>query len=379
MNKKLLTIAVAASMAAPAAMAGDVTIYGEAHVAMSYYDLSRDSSSSNHGDRVWDLASHQSFIGFKGSEDLGGGLSAIWQMELQIELADGGTTGAGVLDNQDWGNMRNSFVGLAGSWGTFLMGRHDTPYKISTASLDLFSETVADYNGNGSDAGPWGGVPVWGTSTFMGLGFQDIRADSAVAYVSPNLNGLTLAGAFVTAGGTDHLAGSVDISDLIEAWSVAAIYSNGPFFASLAYENVDDETADALSMVLSTVTARDKWRLGLGYTANGFHVGLVYEDVDGVPTVGNPMTDADRWQLSGSYTFGNNVVKGMYGSVNWGNGGPDTDQWAIGLDHNFSKRTTAYLVYTSFDSDGFGTPIGPGGPGPDMDWDAYSLGLRHKF
>jgi predicted porin len=374
MNKKLLTIAVAASMAAPAAMAGDVTIYGEAHVAMSYYDLSLDSATSTHGDRVWDLASHQSFIGFKGSEDLGGGLSAIWQMELQIELADGGTTGAGVLDNQDWGNMRNSFVGLAGSWGTFLVGRHDTPYKISTASLDLFSETVADYNGNGSDAGPWGGVPVWGTSTFMGLGFQDIRADSAVAYVSPNLNGLTLAGAFVTAGGTDHLAGSVDISDLIEAWSVAAIYGNGPFFASIAYETVDDETADALSMVLSTVTARDKWRVGLGYTANGFHVGLVYEDVDGVPTVGNPMTDADRWQLSGSYTFGNNVVKGMYGSVNWGNGGPDTDQWAIGLDHNFSKRTTAYLVYTAFDSDGYALR-----PGPDLDWDAYSLGLRHKF
>jgi predicted porin len=368
MNKKILTVAVAGIMAAPVAMAGDVTIYGEAHVAMSYYDLENDWGG--HGDKVWDLASHQSFIGFKGSEDLGGGLSAIWQMEIQIELADGGSTGAGVLDNQDWGNMRNSFVGLSGGWGTFVMGRHDTPYKISTASLDLFSETVADYNGDGSDAGPiCAGAPA-GCTTAIGLGFQDIRADSAVAYISPNLNGLTLAGAWVTAGGPDHLAGTVDISDLIEAWSVAAIYSNGPFFASAAYEDVDSETADGLGVLSGMVVAHDKWRVGLGYTANAVHVGLVYEDVDGGNFASPAFGDAERWQLSGSYTFGNNVVKAMYGSSDYkdatSNG--DINQWAIGLDHNFSKRTQAYLVYMSIDSDGNG-----------WDVDAYSLGLRHKF
>jgi predicted porin len=362
-NKKLLTAAVAATLAAPAAMAGDVTIYGEAHVAMSYYDLEVDAFLGTHGDRVWDLASHESFIGFKGSEDLGGGLSAIWQMEIQMELADGGSTGAGVLDNQDWGMMRNSFVGLSGGWGTFLMGRHDTPYNISTASLDLFSETVADYNGNGADAEPL----TAGSFQLIALGFEDIRADSAVAYISPNLNGLTLAAAFVTAGGPDHLGGTIDLSDLMEAYSVAAIYSNGPFFASVAYEAVDDETADILTS-LGTYTAENKWRVGLGYTANGFHVGLVYEDANGYTG-----TDADveRWQLSGSYTFGNNVVKAMYGSADesdWFPTGGDMDQWAIGLDHNFSKRTQAYLVYTDFDSDGIG-----------LDWDAYSLGLRHKF
>ncbi len=360
MNKKLLTAAIAATMAAPAAMAGDVTIYGEAHVAMSYYDLESDGGS--HSDKVWDLASHESFIGFKGSEDLGGGLSAIWQMEIQIELADGGATGAGVLDNQDWGNMRNSFVGLSGGWGTFLAGRHDTPYKISTASLDLFSETIADYNNNGSDAEPRGGM--------IGLRFRDLRADSAVAYISPNLNGLTLAAAFVTAGGPDHLVGgTVDASDLMEAWSLAAIYNNGPFFASLAYEVIDEETAEVLGF------AHEKWRAGLGYTANGFHAGLVYEHATSCsgstcPMYIWPFSDpgADRWQLSGSYTFGNNVVKAMYGSDERDLWPGVMDQWAIGLDHNFSKRTQAYVVYTDFDSDGWG-----------FDWDAYSVGLRHKF
>ncbi len=364
MDKKLLTAAVMTAMAAPVVMASDVTIYGEAHVAMSYYDLEHDSLASTHGDRVWDLASHESFIGFKGSEDLGGGLSAIWQMEIQIELADGGSTGAGVLNNQDWGNMRNSFVGLSGGWGTFLMGRHDTPYKISTASLDLFSGTVADYNTNGSDAEPLSGIPFY--SPLAGLGFEDIRADSAVAYISPNLNGLTLAGAFVTAGGPDHLGGTVDISDLTEAYSLAALYSNGPFFASVAYEAVDDETAAVLTS-LAVVTAEDKWRVGLGYTANGFHAGLVYENAD--YEFGGVGLDVDRWQLSGSYTFGNNAVKAMYGTQDFNDvSNGNLDQWAVGLDHNFSKRTQAYLIYTDFDSDGNG-----------WDWDAYSVGLRHKF
>ncbi len=357
MNKKLLTAAVAAAMVAPAAMAGDVTIYGVAHVAMSYYDLETDGGG--HSDKVWDLSSHASRLGFKGSEDLGGGLSAIWQMEIQIELADGGSTGAGVLNNQDWGNMRNSFVGLAGGWGTFLAGRHDTPYKISSGSLDLFGDTIADYNGNGADAEP--------AFARIGLGFKDVRADSAVAYISPNMNGLTLAAAFVTAGGTDHTAG-VDLSDLMEAWSVAALYSNGPFFASLAIEQIDDETADVLGF------AEDKWRVGLGYTANGFHIGLVYEEEDGDDPLGDglPSTEGDqeRWELSGSYTFGNNVVKAMYGSEDrkdaTANG--NRNQWAIGIDHNFSKRTQAYLVYTSYDSDGAG-----------LDWDGYSMGLKHSF
>jgi predicted porin len=66
--------------------------------------------------------------------------------------------------------MRNSFVGLTGGWGTFVVGRNDTPYKTSTGKLDLFADTMADYNGT--------------------VGFDDVRADNAIAYVSPNLSRL---------------------------------------------------------------------------------------------------------------------------------------------------------------------------------------------
>ena len=62
------------------------------------------------------------------------------------------------------------------------MGRHDTPLKISTGKLDLFADTLADMNAT--------------------VGFQDLRADNAVAYISPSFSGFTLAAAIVPAGGS---------------------------------------------------------------------------------------------------------------------------------------------------------------------------------
>jgi predicted porin len=100
-------------------------------------------------------------IGVKGSEDLGNGLKAIYQVEFGVQLAD---TNANVTSGADNVTMRNSFVGLAGGFGTFLVGRHDTPFKISTGKLDLFADTMADYNGT--------------------VGFQDLRTDNTVAYIS---------------------------------------------------------------------------------------------------------------------------------------------------------------------------------------------------
>jgi predicted porin len=209
----------------------------------------------------------------------------------------------------------------------------------------------------------------------------DLRVDQAIAYISPNFNGLTLAGAIVQPGmdrADTHTSGMyADSADgFAEAYSVAAMYSNGPFYASFAWEQLSEDLIEEL--VAATVLMQPRlqedtrWRMGLGYTANGLHVGFVYEDHD-LFFVGS---DAKRWQISGSYTFGNNVIKAMYGENELEDFGIlanlDVDQWALGLDHNFSKRTKAYLVYTDADVD---TIVGFGDPS----WDGFSLGLVHKF
>jgi predicted porin len=199
------------------------------------------------------------------------------------------------------------------------------------------------------------------------------------------MNGLTIAAAIVQPGMDSGATTGVphDADGFAEAYSIAALYSNGPFFASVAYEKLNEDLvqellgASSLTMLTlptTTVTLttaldiddEDRWRVGLGYTANGLHVGFVYEDQDhAVEDV-----DAKRWQLSGSYTFGNNVVKAMYGQndIEVGSADFDIDQWAIGLDHNFSKRTKVYAVYTDVDTDDF-----------EADWDGFSLGIVHKF
>jgi predicted porin len=113
------------------------------------------------------------------------------------------------------------------------------------------------------------------------------------------------------------------------------------------------------------------WRLGLGYTANGFHIGFVHEDNES----GLGDLDFKRWQLSGSYTFGNNVVKAMYGQqdlIGIRIGAVDTEvkQWAIGLDHLLSRRTKLYAVYTDANTTGLV---------PSGDWHGLSFGMVHKF
>ena len=176
---------------------------------------------------------------------------------------------------------------------------------------------------------------------------------------------------------------SVD-SDGVEATSIAAKYENGPFFASLAYENVTEDWMVDLDPLdnanFASVTLTDdysKWRLGLGYTANGFHVGFIYEDRD--MEFVNLDADNSSWQLSASYTAGNNTFKVAYGemeadddaftAIGWGD--MDAEQWTVGIDHKLSKRTKLYATYSDYSFDDNGNH--------DLDWDAFSLGIVHKF
>jgi predicted porin len=387
MNKKLLTAAIAAVIAAPtAALANDVTVYGVAHLSVDYLD------QGNRGWDGWDVASRASRLGFMGTEDLANGLKAIWKMEFQIDMADaGGVAAANVQDvpaqvpgllgsptiatgsaagtpvNQkdDLVSARNMYVGLAGGWGTALVGRHDTPYKMSTGKLDLFADTLADYNST--------------------LYFTDIRTGSsfAGALVTPHTTGCTVTNSQVLLNACNNpnatLLGNKATNDAdgAEAFSAAASYNNAGFFASVAYEWISENWLNAYTGIGNNAiqgSDDEKWRFGLGWTGMGFTVGGLYETQSNLYGLTN--VDKDSWQLSAGYTFGNNMVKGMYGQANFntaatGVGLNDVDSWAIGLDHNFSKRTKAYLLYTSVD--------GNGAPADVNDRSGFSLGMIHSF
>jgi hypothetical protein len=270
MKKKLLTLAVAAAVAAPALASAEAIMYGKMNVSIDYADVKnviipnnlatqtlvpqqpweanppavgsirRPILTDGNGNPIrvanpqptedfkgWGMSANgyipgvnrANRLGVKGSEDLGNGLKAIYQIEFGINPND---TNDNVISNSDDITYRNTFVGLAGNWGTFLIGRHDTPLKISTGKLDLFADTMADYNGT--------------------VGFQDLRADNAIAYVSPSFSGFQFMAAAVPPGGATGGNGlNINSDGIADGYSLAGIYSNGPFYASIAYESLGNE------------------------------------------------------------------------------------------------------------------------------------------
>jgi len=101
-----------------------------------------------------------------------------------------------------------------------------------------------------------------------------------------------------------------------------------------------------------------------------FKVIAQYEDVD--ETEGTNDDDGgDAWTLAGEAYFGNNTVRALYGQVDADDNSGELDVWAIGFQHNFSKRTRVYAEYTANEYDLKGDS--------DVDKDMLSLGLRHDF
>lgn len=346
MKKSLIALAVAGSFAAPAfAATSNVDIYGIFGASVDIVD--RDQTGVEDEFQVSSTASR---IGFKGAEDLGGGLSAIWQIESGVNIDGQGTS--------TWGT-RNTFVGLSSkALGTVKLGRHDTAYKSSTGRLDVFGDTLADYN------------TVIGSVDGTTAAF-DVREPNSITYETPNFSGLS---GVVTYGQRNEIGNAGADPQL---WSLAASYVNGPLFATLAYEMHDDAA--------STTTSPDATKVGLGYNFGNTTVGGIYEMIDGD---GNDALERDAWYLSLKHQMGNIALKGAYGVADDSDAaGPSdgADFYAVGVDYSLSKRTTVYALYAGVDNDAAGSyTLGSAGTTGAITTtggnpNGLSLGVKHSF
>lgn len=362
MKKSLIALAVAGTFAAPAAMAAtaNVDVYGQLNMSYDYVSTDQASPADDGLNRI---SSNSSRIGFKGSEDLGGGLSALWQIEMGIQ-ADGGNTntpGATVNAGPGAHGLRNTFVGLSSkTMGTVLMGIHDTPYKLSTARLDPFVDTTGDYNIAIGSAN--------GTNAF------ELRANNVLAYVSPNMSGFTLTlakvfGAEISNGATPDFG----------AWSVSGSYEAGPLYAALAYESHEN--------INNTGEDRSSWKFGVGYKFGATRLGLVYEDSS---QTGATVTDRNAWAVNVAHDMGPITLMAAYYNMGDGDTAPDTsaNAWAIGANYALSKRTSLYARYLAINNDTGAVYEYVGGQGPNAsgigvaagtDPSTFSLGVRHSF
>ena len=407
MQKKIIALAIAAAISAPAfADTSNVTVYGIADVS---YDSIKNGTASALGagataaqiaagtagatsNRV---SSNTSRLGFKGSEDLGDGLSAVWQIESVINMGD--TTGTGTSIG-----TRNTFAGLSSaSAGTVVLGRHDTPYKLSTRAYDLFGDGIAD------NRSIMGGSPAANTSTapaavLGGTAYTpasaaasfDGRQNQVLAYISPKLGGVaTLAIGYVNLSPANNLA----TSNKQSAVSVAGMFDIGSGFgASLAYESHDVGTAVivAPATTLAAGSKEHATKLGLSYTQDAFNVNFAYEKLADNFNAGANGLGHNSYYLSGKYSLtANDTIKAAYTKADSiaadATSTTGAKQFTLGYDHSLSKRTYVYALYTKLSNDanasymlGNGTASVGGTStlaGVGASPSALAFGMRHTF
>src|SRR6266478_5226781 len=201
MDKRKI-LAVKASVLAVAAAFGAPSHVAAADTSVQFYghlDLSVDSATKGikeggagqnpvpEGKVGWqaDVSSNLSYFGFRGDHDIGGGYKMVFQAETQIDVS--ATPGPSPVNQASQGNVdnkvlgalgsRNSFLGIAGNFGAFKLGKTDAPYKLSTARMDPFSATVGDYNS------------IIGNSGGDNRAEFDTRLSHAAWYESPDMGG----------------------------------------------------------------------------------------------------------------------------------------------------------------------------------------------
>ena len=287
MNKKLIAIAIATVVSAPAmAATSNVEVYGLMSLGVDSVNTELANGTSNRVGRVSDYATR---LGFKGSEDLGNGLKAIWQIESAVNADGGASTStasngvSGATTAFGGATLRNTFVGLSSKdMGSAMIGKIDTPYKSSTGRFDLFSDTMGDYNGlvgaAGASNAAVAGV-VSAASAISAGNYFDLRPANIATYVSPNFSGFTASASYVF-GSETSTSGTVGNG---KAVSLSAMYDAGPLYLTAAYEKQNLGTSASGSLATGLATAdqeRKAWKLGASYNIMDFTLAAMYEKTD---------------------------------------------------------------------------------------------------
>ncbi len=232
-----ITAVMLAALGLPAQQAAatpqDLQIYGQ--VRLSINNLKSGAAGSYMEER--DNASR---LGFKGKEDLGGGLTAMFGLEMGLDADTGSQTTPA---------YRNSYVALRGGFGTIAMGRLDS---ANPTGSPLYSQVTAITSFAANDAG----ATAIGTSILNARN----RTSNSLGYMSPTWNGFNMRGRFYLRGDTAAGARENDARSL----DLGLNYANGPLKAAVGYAK------DSRSGGLADNEFSSKWQ-----TAASYDFGLV--------------------------------------------------------------------------------------------------------
>jgi predicted porin len=335
MNKSLLALAVFGAFAGAASAQTSVTVYGVADLG-----LVREYGSLGPGISKLDSGIQSgSRLGFKGTEDLGSGLKALFQLETGIAMDAGNFT----QKNTAFG--RQSWVGLGGNFGMVSLGRQYQSTFTALDEVDPFGSGLAGNSGN--------------------LFTSAARNNNMIRYAAPEMGGFTgeLEYGFGEQAGNTHAARTLGGS---------FGYGNGPALVKLSYERENNP--------LDTGTARFTQLTG-SYDFSVVKLALAYRKDRSDATAVD--VNADNYLIGVTAPFGANAVMASYmrhkDKSNPVAGPQDANQVAVGYTYALSKRTNFYSSYARINnSNGAAFVVGNAVNGGSND-KAFNVGVRHKF
>jgi predicted porin len=329
MIKRTLVAAAVTTLTAGAALAqSSVTVYGRLNTSMEYQDnIGADGTQ-------YVLQNNASRLGFKGTEDLGGGLKALFLLEHRFNSDTGTNTG------DFWAG--DSFVGLeSASMGTLRLGRLTSAAYYATA--DYISMHNHD-TGTSEDK----------LYTYLG------RNKNTVAWLSPSFSGFTVEGSVSAGEGT---------GDENKVWGLAANYDGGAFQAGFGYEQNEPED--------------NQFAIRANYTMGAFTFGGYYQRSDVTSPQLGDLGTRDAVRGSVMYTMGASEFHANVGwADDWSNvNDSDAVQYTLAYNYNLSKRTKIYAFYTAVDN---GSGLSYFGSldrnnGSVLDPSSFAVGVRHNF
>lgn len=375
MKKTLAAVAVLGAFAG-SALAADVQLYGivDEGLAYSHVDLDGAADATDKFSMNSGMQSGSRF-GFKGTEDLGNGLTVGFVLENGF-TADDGADNSTLFD-------REASLFIEGGFGKLAMGKIGS-INCGTSSWAQIGVLSAFGTSN------WGGYSNQIGSTASTGGVMD----NTIAYQSPTFAGFTVFAQYSMGddGDTEGVSGSENESSLDRYYAIGAKYANGPLTAYFAVDSVNyrswyaasaHDTDDSL-----TVTLGGNYDFGV---AQIFFGAQYFDEVE---TFGSLVTKVDTGFAGKIKGYGLNLSANIPvagGKIMAGLGfvdaeaadsekAHDGDEFqryvvSVGYDYPFSKRTDAYVV-ASYMQDSIDYKASD-----DLDPSAYTLvvGLRHKF
>jgi general bacterial porin, GBP family len=365
MKKSLIALALMGAFSGAAFAQSNVTLYGIIDVNYMWEEKPFTSGGTTRQESVDGINSgHQSGSrwGLRGSESLGGGMSAIFALEGGFNV-DSGTLGQG-------GRLfgRQAYAGLSSNLGTVVAGRLAT-FSSGTGDFDMIGRIDPFATGFGlASAG----------NTFYSM--NALRADNTIAYVSPTFAGFKGGiGYSFDLDGSESQDSNADNSAII----AGANWSSGPFFAAITYDSVDvaNSSKDQKHLQIGGTWDIAMFRLHAGWAKQ--------DDVQAIATGASgsflalpagASFDSDSWLLGATWTVTPALkVLASYQSLDADGQNiagvrfePDYNVWSIGATYNLSRRTNLYTSYASRDADG--TLIGN-----SFNAKQFAVGVRHLF